>query len=623
MQRRHALMFVSILVTSFLTGGQKAQAQCRLNPEPGTLGEDPLVRHVLSIDAGMALADARTSGTNAIEAANILHWNGTSWDVVQQLFPDDESDDTGFGLVGTLLGDVAVVGASHTDCAAGPYCGAVYVYRFDGSSWVLEATLTNPNGGVRDFFGGSVAFNGDDLVVRSRYVGARIYRYVNGTWVLSGPPITVAQAGSIVIDGDTLAIGITGASCDAGGNCGEVRVYSFNGSSWIGESVLVAADANYADRFGSALSLDGSRIVVGVKNRGAAYVFHRSDGAWIQEAKLTALGGDFGASVALQDDRIIVGAPGEGNSFVRERGAVYSYRLSDGNWSLETKFVGIGLGVFGGARIGSSVQIAGQIAVAGGETGLTFAITGTDCNGNGLLDTCEGSVLPSATEQDPPCDCASLLTASRASSAFATGRFLSIQPGNPGRLSAIRVTSSQLPPPHDTVNGRTMWVGEAFEVSEQSSSVAPSDAPEAPTFMAARLVCKPFYADRSVDEVIHVYGAGIVPGGTYSVQIIDGGCALIEESSYSLPSEIQTARWGDTVEDCSANPCAAPNGAIDIIDALAIINKFSNAPGAIAKVRADLEPQTPDLVINISDAIHALRAFSGQAYPFTVGDPCK
>ena len=69
--------------------------------------------------------------------------------------------------------------------------------------------------------------------------------------------------------------------------------------------------------------------------------------------------------------------------------------------------------------------------------------------------------------------------------------------------------------------------------------------------------------------------------------------------------------------NCTIVPCPPPDDANDLADVLAILARFANAPGSVLKPRADLEPATLDLIINVSDALRALDAFAGLPYSFT------
>ena len=79
----------------------------------------------------------------------------------------------------------------------------------------------------------------------------------------------------------------------------------------------------------------------------------------------------------------------------------------------------------------------------------------------------------------------------------------------------------------------------------------------------------------------------------------------------------QEKGWGDVSAvlpaDCPRTP---PDNSVDLVlDVIAVLAKFSNNFCAVLKSRADLEPHSPDQLINISDVLQALNAFSGLPYP--------
>ena len=184
---------------------------------------------------------------------------------------------------------------------------------------------------------------------------------------------------------------------------------------------------------------------------------------------------------------------------------------------------------------------------------------------------------------------------------------------------AIRVTLIDLPAPYDQFNGQMMWVGEPKEVSENGSAVEP--VPDFGNFMAARLVCAPFYTRWNDVGTVHVYHELVIPGGAFAVQVVNAACHLLEVENFSASLELETALWGDTLEHCGTIPCLPPDGVVSILDVTEIIGRFVSDPNSISKTRADLEPATLDLTINISDALRALEAFSGLPYPFAPPDP--
>ena len=139
---------------------------------------------------------------------------------------------------------------------------------------------------------------------------------------------------------------------------GIVHIFAYKSNNWTLSQTLSGEDTgsirlannNY---FGSAVSLDGNTLAVGVyssdgasgcNNCGAVYIFTRSGGAWNLQQEIsddslvtgftsaTLSGGDyFGWSVALAGNTLAVGAYKDNGS----RGAVYVFTRSGSGWSLQ------------------------------------------------------------------------------------------------------------------------------------------------------------------------------------------------------------------------------------------------------------------------------------------------
>ena len=62
-------------------------------------------------------------------------------------------------------GDTAVVSASAEATELGSYVGAVYVFRRSGDAWVREARLTSIDPAANEYFGSSVAIDGNVIAV--------------------------------------------------------------------------------------------------------------------------------------------------------------------------------------------------------------------------------------------------------------------------------------------------------------------------------------------------------------------------------------------------------------------------------------------------------------------------
>ena len=130
---------------------------------------------------------------------------------------------------------------------------------------------------------------------------------------------------------------------------------------------LVAPDGSDGDggRFGSALALDGDRLVVGAPGNlgnGAAYVFrHTGSGAFAYEQKLVAADGapgdDYGIAVAVRGDTLAVGAR-LGNSGAINGGAVYVYTRPSTTFTQQQKITAdLGAVSQEGASFGSAIAL--------------------------------------------------------------------------------------------------------------------------------------------------------------------------------------------------------------------------------------------------------------------------
>lgn len=175
-------------------------------------------------------------------------------------------------------------------------------------------------------------------------------------------------------------------ACDAIA-CVDSETLSVTGSLESGIQKFSASNAGVGDEFGHALSLsaDGTTMVIGARfedsgatglngdqednstfNAGAAYVFTRIDGNWVQEAYLKASNttsirspsqrpnedlraDNFADSISLSadGDTLAIAAPREGNAgtgvdadqkagFSNRSGAVYIFTRSDGAWQQES-----------------------------------------------------------------------------------------------------------------------------------------------------------------------------------------------------------------------------------------------------------------------------------------------
>jgi len=235
------------------------------------------------------------------------------------------------------------VGGSQANGGINVDAGAVYVFARQGGTWVQEAYVKASNSARRDFFGHTLALDGD--------------------WLAVGAP-----------QEDSAARGIDGDQEDDSANgSGAVYVFERRHDGWRQDAYVKASNAEgdpaggfQADYFGGALALSGRTLIVGAPfedgaatgvngdqenndapSAGAVYVFVRRAG-WSQEAYLkaprTRPSHLFGTSVAFSENRLAVGAVGDassargvngdtGDEGSLQSGAAFVFERRGGTWS--------------------------------------------------------------------------------------------------------------------------------------------------------------------------------------------------------------------------------------------------------------------------------------------------
>ncbi len=397
-------------------------AQCEVQKlTPSDAASNDQFGNSVSVSGDVAVVGARGVDCAAgfdCGAVYVYRSNSAGWVREQKLTAGDIEQGAFFGTSASVSGNVLLVGADSRDCNAGIDCGAAYVFRYNGSTWVREQKLRAFVQAAGNLFGSSVAVSGDvavmgapgeDCAAGTDCGAAYVYRF-NGSWWEQEQKLASLEpmrndlfGGSVAVNGDVAVVGAPLHSCAAGYACGAAYVYRFNGSTWVVEQKLTASDSKPGGRFGVSVFVAGNIAIAGADHAdcaryprcGAAYVYRFDGSAWIEEQKLTASDGGpeerFGYSVSASGDAALVGAPTDYYS-----GAAYVFRLTSAGWVEEKK-----LKVFPGDssdQLGTSVSVDGNLGVVGAVYGdsscydcgaaYIFAL-GPDCNENGEADFCD------------------------------------------------------------------------------------------------------------------------------------------------------------------------------------------------------------------------------------------
>jgi hypothetical protein len=307
--------------------------------------------------------------------------------------------------------------------------GAVYVFVRNGVNWSQQAYLKASNTGAGDGFGGSVALDGDTLVVGAPAEDSAATgvdgAQANNSATDSGAVYVFARSGaiwsqtaylkasntdagdkfgtSVAVSGDTVVAGAPGedsvgdpadnSSQDAGAAYAFVR----NGSTWSQQAYVKAPDTS---GFGISAAISGDTLVAGclsdaLGGRSSAYVFARGGGEWAEQAQLGASNGDledrFGWSVAVSGDTVLVGAPQEdsaatgvdgnqGDNSASDSGAAYVFARSGSTWPQRAYLKASNAAA--GDRFGVSVALSRDAALVGAlaESGRSSGVNGDGDN---------------------------------------------------------------------------------------------------------------------------------------------------------------------------------------------------------------------------------------------------
>jgi len=174
------------------------------------------------------------------------------------------------------------------------------------------------------------------------------------------------------IDGLFAIIGASGDD-DNGDASGSAYIFKRSGTTWSEHAKLIASDGATGDTFGSAVSIDVDRVIIGAYGdddngfySGSAYVFKNSGTTWFEEAKIKASDGAladwFGASVSISGEYSIVGAPLDDDKGA-DSGSAYIFKRNGNTWTEQAKLTA--LDGAAGDYFGFGVGIDGEYAIIG------------------------------------------------------------------------------------------------------------------------------------------------------------------------------------------------------------------------------------------------------------------
>ncbi|HWG09225.1 MAG TPA: IPT/TIG domain-containing protein [Solirubrobacteraceae bacterium] len=310
----------------------------------------------------------------------------------------EEAGECAFGSSVALSadGDTALIG----EPSASSLPGNAWVFERSGSKWSPEAVLTGEGGSWEGRFGKSVALSADgatalvgDPSASAQRGAGWVFTRAGSSWELQARltdveeshTAHVGRSAALSADGNTALLGGPGDSSFKGA----AWAFTRSGTSWTqAPKSLRGEGASGPAHFGKAVALsgDGTTALIGgltdAEGRGAVWPFARVGAGFVKQGeKITGTASGeprFGYSVALSGDgaTALVGSPR-----AELGGLVTVLRRSGSSWSADGEQLA-GSGGFGKGGAGAATAISQDgnvIAIGaprdGGRTGTVWLFT--------------------------------------------------------------------------------------------------------------------------------------------------------------------------------------------------------------------------------------------------------
>lgn len=225
-----------------------------------------------------------------------------------------------FGWSLSIAGNAMVVGAPAFGVSVPANRGSILAFDWNGTSWGSTEQVFDGAAGVADWeeFGYAVSASGNNLIVgipgrsssgRSQVGAVEIFTRTNNHYVLAGEFDAPSALTGSANFGSTVSIGADFAA--AGSAMGTVVTYRRNGTMWLQDGVIAPG----AVAFGSAVAIEGTRLIIGSPGENRVYRYDRSstraNGTWGRTNFLPgpALSVSFGSALDFSGGVVVIGDP--------------------------------------------------------------------------------------------------------------------------------------------------------------------------------------------------------------------------------------------------------------------------------------------------------------------------
>ncbi len=255
----------------------------KLLPDDGAAGD--YFGNFVGISGTTAIVGALHDDDNGEGSGSAYLFDTTTGQQIFKLIPDDGAANDRFGYV-AISGNTAIVGAAWDD-DNGDDSGSAYL--FDTTTGLQIHKLLPDDGGVVDYFGGSVAISGNTAIVGSNGSNsgsAYLFDVTTGQQIFKLLPDDGAAGdrfGVVAISGNTAIVGAPGDD-DNGRDSGSAYLFDTTTGQQIAK--LLPEDGSARKYFGGRVGISGTTAIVGVsqdddngEESGSAYLFDTKTGA--------------------------------------------------------------------------------------------------------------------------------------------------------------------------------------------------------------------------------------------------------------------------------------------------------------------------------------------------------
>lgn len=380
------------LASLFVTAHTHAQTQVGSNIN-GVLPDDRS-GYTVDMPSSDMVAIAAPYKTGSIGEVKVMKWDGSSWTQKGSPLSGSVVDDFFGWSISMPDTNTLAVGAYRSD-NNGAEAGHVQVFEWGGFDWLPKGSMIVGQSSS-DLCGSAVSMPDANTIAISApgndnngalSGNVRIFYWSGSNWVQKGNEIggeaLFDQSGNSVYmpDSNTVAIGAR-YNDGNGNNSGHVRIYNWDGTSWIQKGIDIDGEA-MVDNSGYSISMpDSNTIAIGASDNdgngtssGHVRIYEWNGSNWNQKGiDIDGANADdlSGCSVSMPNNNTVAIGARYNDTNGSNAGHCRLFRWNGGSWvQLGTDING----EFGGDNCGNSVSMPNESTVAVGSFG-------SDANGN-------------------------------------------------------------------------------------------------------------------------------------------------------------------------------------------------------------------------------------------------